>query len=217
MGIVNRAVRTANVKIDFLMLPTVLPMRLSRRLKSFDSADYLFELKHDGFRALAYVENGQCRLVSRNGNRFRNFGKLELWIGKALNKVEAILDGEIVCVDESGRSVFKDVLFHRGECRFFAFDALWLDGEDLRGLPLVERKARLKKLIGRRKSALLYVDHIEHHGRFVFEQACKLDLEGIVAKPKHAPYVAEVKKSPWVKIKNTTYSQKEGRQELFER
>ena len=110
-------------------------------------------------------------LVSRNGNRFRNFGNLEQWIARTLKNTEAILDGEIVCVDEFGRSVFKDVLFHRGECRFFAFDVLWLNGEDLRRLPLVERKARLKKLVGSRKSALLYVDHIEHHGRFVFEQA----------------------------------------------
>jgi bifunctional non-homologous end joining protein LigD len=123
-------------------------MRLSRRLKSFDSADYVFELKHDGFRALAYIENGQCRLVSRNGNRIRSFGTLEQWIGKALKTTDAILDGEVVCLDESGRSVFKDVLFRRGECRFFAFDVLWLNGEDLRGLPLVERKARLKKSSG---------------------------------------------------------------------
>ena len=132
------------------MLPTVNPMRLSRRFKSFDSGDYLFEIKHDGFRALAYIENGPCRLVSRNGNRFRSFGTLEQWIARTLKNTEAILDGEVVCVDESGRSVFKDVLFRRGECRFFAFDVLWLNGEDLRELPLVERKARLKRLLARK-------------------------------------------------------------------
>ena len=198
------------------MLPIVSPMRLSRRLKPFDSFDYLYEIKHDGFRALAYVENGKCRLVSRNGNRFHRFGELERWMGKQLKVENAILDGEIACPDENGRSIFKNVLFRRGECRFFAFDLLWLDGEDLRGLPLLERKARLKKLIGRKKSALLYVDHIEHQGRAVFEQACRLDLEGIVAKPKTAIYLADVKKPAWIKIKNPAYSQKEGRQELFE-
>lgn len=129
----------------------------------------------------------------------------------------AILDGEIVCPDETGRTIFKHVLFHRGVCRFFAFDVLWLDGEDLRGLPLLGRKARLKKLIGRKRSALLYVDHIEHQGRAVFEEACRLDLEGIVAKPKSAIYLADVKKPAWIKIKNPAYTQKEGRQELFER
>jgi bifunctional non-homologous end joining protein LigD len=103
--------------------------------------------------------------VSRNGNRrFHNFGTLEQWLGRQLRVQNAILDGEIVCLDETGRSIFKNVLFRRGACRFFAFDILWLNGEDLRTLPLVTRKARLKKLIGRRRSALLYVDHIEQSG-----------------------------------------------------
>ena len=199
------------------MLPIVSPMRLSRRFKSFDSTDYLFEIKHDGFRSLAYIEDRQCRLVSRNGNRFHNFGTLEKWIAKQLRVENAILDGEIVCPDETGKSVFTDLLFRRKDCRYFAFDILWLNDEDLRKLPLVERKARLKKLIGTRQSAFLYVDHIEEKGRIVFEHACRLDLEGIVAKPKAARYEAAEKKSPWIKIKNPTYSQKEGRAELFER
>jgi bifunctional non-homologous end joining protein LigD len=199
------------------MLPTISPMRLSRRLKPFDSSDYLYEIKHDGFRALAYVEKRGCRLVSRNGNGFHNFGILEQWIATQLRVKNAILDGEIVCPDQSGRSIFKNVLFRRGECRFFAFDLLWLNGEDLRGLPLVERKARLKKLLGRKRSAMLYVDHIESQGRAIFDHACRLDLEGIVAKPKSATYRADAKRSAWIKIKNPTYSQKEGRQELFER
>ena len=169
------------------MLPKLSPMRLSRRLKPFDSANFIFEIKHDGFRALAYIENGECRLVSRNGNRFHNFGALEYWLAKELKGREAIIDGEIVCVDDHGRPIFKDVLFRRRECRFFAFDLLWLNGEDLRGLPLIERKARLKKLIGTKKSVVLYVDHVEQRGREVFEIACKLDLEGIVAKPRTAP------------------------------
>ena len=62
------------------MLPILSAMRLSRRLEPFDSSDYLYEIKHDGFRGLAYMENGQCRLVSRNGNRFHRFGELERWI-----------------------------------------------------------------------------------------------------------------------------------------
>ena len=156
--------------------------------ESFDSPDYLFEIKHDGFRALAYVENGDCRLISRNSNMFRNFGELEHWIANDLNVKNAILDGEIVCLDEGGRSVFRDVLYRRRECRFFAFDLVWLNDTDLRSLPLLERKARLKLLIGRKRSALLYVDHIEDNGRSMFEQACRLDLEGIVAEPKKAIY-----------------------------
>jgi len=90
-------------------------MRLSRRLEPFDSEEFLYELKIDGFRALAYIENGQCDLVSRNGNTFRNFKHLAQWIGQNLNVDNAVLDGEIACVDDSGRSVFNDLLFRRRE------------------------------------------------------------------------------------------------------
>src|SRR2546428_11342737 len=133
-------------------LPNLRPMRLSRRPKPFDSEDYLFELKIDGYRSLAYIESGQCRLVSRNGNVFRGFKDLAQWIGDNLRVENAVLDGEIACVDEFGRSVFKDLLFRRRECVFFAFDLLFLDGEDLRGVPLIERKARLRKMLRRKKS-----------------------------------------------------------------
>ena len=175
-------------------------MRLSRRPEPFDSEEFLYELKIDGFRALAYIENGQCDLVSRNGNTFRNFKDLAQWIGQNLNVDNAVLDGEIACVDDSDRSVFNDLLFRRRECVFFAFDLLFLDGEDLRALPLIERKARLKRLLRRKRSLVLYVDHIEAHGRPCFEKVCGLDLEGIVAKRKTATYRATEKPSPnWIK------------------
>src|SRR5262252_3132910 len=80
---------------------------------------------------------------------------------RTLARRECCIDGEIACVDELGRSVFNDLLFRRKECVFFAFDLLFLNGEDLRTLPLIERKARLKKLLRRKPSRVLYVDHIE--------------------------------------------------------
>jgi len=191
-------------------------MRLSRRPEPFDSDNYIFELKIDGFRALAYVENGQCDLVSRNGNTFRNFKDLAQWIGANLRVENAVLDGEIACVDDWGRSVFNDLLFRRRECVFFAFDLLFLNGEDLRTLPLIERKARLKRLLRRKQSPVLYVDHIETRGRQFFEKVCELDLEGMVAKRKTAAYRQTEKPSPyWIKIKNQRYSQFEGREEFF--
>ena len=104
------------------MLPRNLrPLRLSRRPEPFDSDEFIYELKIDAFRALAYIENGHCDLVSRNGNPFRNFKNLAQWIGN-LRVESAVLDGEIACVDDSGRSVFNDLLFRRRECAFFAFD-----------------------------------------------------------------------------------------------
>ena len=96
---------------------------------------------------------------------FRNFKGLAQWIGENLRVENAVIDGEIACVDESGRSVFNDLLFRRRECLFFAFDLLFLNGENLRGLPLIERRARLKKLLRRKRSRVLYVDHVEVRGR----------------------------------------------------
>jgi bifunctional non-homologous end joining protein LigD len=94
-----------------------------------------------------------------------------------------------------------------------------VNGEDLRQLPLIERKRRLRQLIGRRKLGVLYVDHVERTGAaLLFEHVCRLDLEGIVAKRKSSPYHVTVKRSPyWIKIRNQDYSQKEGREELFQR
>ena len=173
-------------------------------------------MKIDGFRSLAYVENGQCDLVSRNGNTFRNFKNLAQWIGENLRVENAVLDGEIACVDDSGRSVFNDLLFRRRECVFFAFDLLFLNGEDLRALPLIERKARLKQLLRRKRSPVLYVDHIESRGHELFEKVCEMDLEGVVAKRKQSQYRPTEKPSPhWIKIKNPNYSQAQGREELF--
>ena len=81
----------------------------------------------------------------------------------------AVLDGEIACVDDMGRSVFNDLLFRRRECVFFAFDLLFVNGEDLRTLPLIERKGRLKKLLRRKQSRMLYVDHIDDNGLQLFK------------------------------------------------
>jgi bifunctional non-homologous end joining protein LigD len=158
------------------------------RSEPFDSDDNIFGLKIDGFRSLAYVEDGQCDLVSRNDHTFRNFKDLAQWMGENLRVESAVLDGEIACVDDSGRSVFNDLLFRRRECVFFAFDLLWVKGEDLRGLSLVERKARLKKLLRRKHSRVLYVDHVEADGRLLFQQIVRMDLEGIVCKRKDSPY-----------------------------
>jgi bifunctional non-homologous end joining protein LigD len=82
-------------------------MRLSRRPEPFDSDDYLFELKIDGFRSLAFIEDGQCDLISRNGNTFRNFKDLAQWICENLRVHNAVIDGEIACVDDTGRSIFN--------------------------------------------------------------------------------------------------------------
>ena len=192
------------------------PIRLSRRAQPFDSSDFIYEIKHDGFRALACVQAGESRLVSRNGNVFHGFKELAEFIRQRL-KVDAILDGEIVVLDEFRRSQFNDLLFRRGVLFFYAFDLLSLNGEDLRTLPLIERKARLRKLIRRGRSHVLFVDHVQEKGCEFFRRICELDLEGMVAKRASSRYrVTEQPSRDGIKIKNPNYSQKEGRAEMFD-
>jgi len=127
----------------------------------FDHSDFLFENKYDGFRALAVIEGARCRLVSRNGNEFKTFAFLASSIGSSIRR-SAVLDGEVVCLDEQGHPRFDDLLFHRLEPCFVAFDILSLDGRDLRWNALVERKAELRRLLSRAiNSRILYADHIE--------------------------------------------------------
>ena len=83
-----------------------------------------------------YVEDGRCRLVSRNGNEFKSFPALNVALPLECRAKRAVLDGEIVCLDKRGNSQFRDLLFRRGEPRFYAFDLLSCNGEDLRYLPL---------------------------------------------------------------------------------
>ena len=114
-----------------------------------NSDQFIFELKIDGFRALAHIEAGEGKLISRNGNTFRGFADLATWIAE-LRVESAVLDGELACVDELGRPVFRDLLFRLRQCVFIAFDLLYLNGKDLRTLPLIERKAMLEKLLRRK-------------------------------------------------------------------
>jgi bifunctional non-homologous end joining protein LigD len=153
------------------------PMPLSREPAPFDHPDWLFEIKHDGFRALAYVRNGECRLVSRKGNTYQRFSPLSVQIVASLNAKSAVLDGEIVCLDADGKSQFKSLMYRRGEPYFYAFDILQLNGKDLRSMPLIRRKQHLRRAISNTISPLLYVDHIDQRGTDLFELACREDLE----------------------------------------
>ena len=159
-------------------LPTIQPLTLVRRPKPFDDPDWVFELKHDGFRTVAYVSDGECNLVSRRGNVFKSFKSLCGTLAKLPVK-NAVLDGEIICVDNEGVSIFNQLMFRRGQPYFYAFDLMWLNGHDLRGLRLIERKERLKKLIVRADSpSLLYADHVDGYGIDLFRMICEKNLRG---------------------------------------
>jgi len=194
------------------------PMPLLKRAAPFDDPDWIYELKMDGFRALAIVEHGRAQLLSRNGHPFASFSALAESISDSLPNVRAVIDGEICSLDRRGRPQFKNLLFHRGNppC-FFAFDLLTCDGRDLRPERLLDRKQELRRLLTRSPmtSPLKYTEYIDGHGTALFQRVCELDLEGIVAKQKSAPYVTEREHSTWFKILNREYSQMQGREELF--
>src|SRR6266851_9002822 len=193
------------------------PMPLSRKPAPFDHPEWVFELKYDGFRSLAVIQNGRCELISRNGHPFNSFDSLRTEL-KSPYPGKTVLDGEIVCLDKRGRPQFNDLLFHRGEPCFFAFDLLMSNGRDLRSERLTDRKHELRRLMSKvSESRMHYVEHVEQHGTAFFERVCKMDLEGIVAKHSFGPYVTEQHNSTWVKIKNRGYSQSVGREKLFER
>src|SRR5215470_10804683 len=114
-------------------------MPLARLHAPFDHSDWLFELKYDGFRALAYVTPQGCELISRRGNVYKSFNNLCAGIANTL-PCEAALDGEIVHLDKDGKPQFYRLLYRRSPQYFVAFDLLWLQGRDLRTVPLIERK-----------------------------------------------------------------------------
>jgi bifunctional non-homologous end joining protein LigD len=199
------------MSVPELVFPQFDPMPLASLHAPFDHPDWIFELKYDGFRALARIEAGACCLVSRKRNRYKSFPELSASIAATIPG-QAVLDGEIVHLAPDGRPMFYELMRRRTPQHYYAFDLPWLDGCDLRRQPLIERKRLLRGLA--RPPGVLYVDHFEACGLDLFKAACERDLEGIVGKLATGRYEPEA--TTWVKIKNPTYSQAEGRADFFD-
>jgi bifunctional non-homologous end joining protein LigD len=193
-------------------LPRVDPIIPVSSREPFDDPDWLFEFKYDGFRALCYLEVGRCRFISRRGNIFERFSALCEQVSADLEVDEAVLDGEVIAADETGRPQFYDLLRRARAPSYVAFDLLWLNGADLRSLPLGERRRPLQGILPRGSSVISEALGVEGRGGDLFKLMEAHDLEGIVAKRLDDPYNSRVR---WLKIKNPDYSQKEGRGELF--
>ena len=217
-------------------MPTVIhPMLATPTGKAFDDPDWLFEIKWDGYRAVAFIEDGRVRLVSRNQNdltaQFPELGSLPQF----LKAQRAILDGEIVALDEEGRPSFSLMQqrtgFQPGKRRlprregvrvvYYAFDLLYLDGVDLRHIALEQRKRLLQERIGN-SEVIHFSDHYAEKGLELFEAAKQRELEGIVAKKRSGSY-EEKRSRNWLKIKITQrqecviggYTPPEGSREYF--
>ena len=128
-------------------LPRVQPIIPTRKKEPFDDPDWLYEVKYDGFRGLCYLERGRSRLISRNGNTLSRFRALAGQVATMLNVDDAILDGEVIVSDETGRPQFYDLLQRARAPAYVAFDILWLNGTDLRPLPLSERRRVLQTIL----------------------------------------------------------------------
>jgi bifunctional non-homologous end joining protein LigD len=182
----------------------IKPMLATLVDEPFDREDWLFEIKWDGYRAIAEVDHAQVKLYSRNGISFAE--RFEP-VFKALAKLKhkAVIDGEIVVVDEQGRSRFQLLQNYqktgKGNLRYFVFDLLELDGKNLRKLPLSERRAKLRKLLGKGTGVVQFSEDIETHGKAFFEVATVKGLEGIVAKKASSTYKDGHRGPEWLKIK----------------
>jgi bifunctional non-homologous end joining protein LigD len=163
--------------------------------------------------AACYLEQGHCHLTSRNGNPMHRFAGLGDQIAAALDVSDAILDGEVIADDETGRPQFYDLLRDTRTPAYVAFDLLWLDGADMRPLPLTERRRHLQSILPKGSAVISEALSVTGTGHKLFELMCTHDLEGIVAKRLKDPYAPRVR---WLKIKNPGYSQAEGRHELFD-
>jgi bifunctional non-homologous end joining protein LigD len=181
---------------------------LIKRAAPFDDQDWIFEIKYDGIRALAYFEGDECELLSRDLTPLKDFDPVCQAISSELKARDTVLDGELVSMDENGMISFADLQNHKGRLSYFAFDLLVLKGRDLRDLPLLERKRRLKEVVPPGSSSLHYADYVAGKGTALYEMVIKNDLEGIVAKPRDSKYVPG---TVWYKIEAPNYSQANGR------
>ena len=172
------------------------------------ASHWLHEIKFDGYRTIAHVIDGKVKLITRSGIDWtKRYGDLPKEFAKLPVK-QAIIDGEIVVLDEKGISRFsalQDALSEGAgsKLHFYAFDLLYLDGYDLRGAELTDRKQLLSQLLGGHisgRSAIQLSDHVEGDGEALYERASALGLEGIVSKRTNATYQSG-RTSTWVKVK----------------
>jgi bifunctional non-homologous end joining protein LigD len=171
-----------------------------------EGEQWLHEIKLDGYRIGCRVDRGQVALTSRRDNDWTaQFPGVAADAAK-LAVQNALFDGEVAAVLPDGRTSFQAMQRGRGGARpeivYFVFDLLHLDGVDLTGLPLEQRKTRLRAALGTHPpGSFRYVDHVVGDGARVFAQACAMQLEGIVSKDRTAPYRRGARNATWRKVK----------------
>ncbi len=187
-------------------LPDFVPPQLTTLVQTAPEGDaWLHEIKLDGYRVLARIERGRARLFTRSGQDWTvRFPSVTAAVER-LRAKSAFLDGEVVVLDAQGVSHFQSLQEALSQGRtqdlvYFVFDLLFLDGRDLRSLPLSERKALLARLLHGSGKTIRYSAHVEGQGGAFYDKACRMGLEGIISKRKDAPY-RPGRSTAWVKVK----------------
>jgi bifunctional non-homologous end joining protein LigD len=191
---------------SLLPLPAFVEPMKAKLVVSIPAGEWLYEIKFDGFRALALRGGNEARLVSRNE---KDFGGKFAEVMDSLSKLgvqDAIVDGEIVALDEKGRSSFQLLqAFELGQNRppifYYAFDLLRLNGENLEDLPIEERKAKLEQLLKKAPAAIRYSASLGGNAEKLLDQAREFGLEGLIGKRVGSHYEAGRRTGNWIKLK----------------
>ncbi|MEP7106472.1 MAG: DNA ligase D [Ferruginibacter sp.] len=182
----------------------IKPMLSTLVDQPFEDPEWLFEVKWDGYRALSFINNGKVEILSRNNKSFdEKFYPVHQELLKW--KINAVVDGEILVLNEKGISNFGGLQNWRseadGELVYYIFDLLWHDGKNLMGLPLVERQAILKEILPIDDDRIRLSQVFDSSGLEFFNAAEKMGLEGIMAKQSTSLYSPDIRTKAWLKIK----------------
>lgn len=200
----KRAPKAAHPKASAPFYTSLSPMLATLVSTAPEEPGWLYEVKWDGYRAIAFKNKNELELKSRNNKSFNDkfypvYTALQQW------KINAVLDGEIVVINKQGRSQFEALQGWRseadGELLYYVFDILWHNGRDLTVLPLIERKAILEKLIPANDSTIRFSNHFHTSGMEFMKAATKMGLEGIIAKKEDSAYLPGARTREWLKIK----------------
>jgi bifunctional non-homologous end joining protein LigD len=189
-----------------IRLPDFVEPMKAKLVGSMPSGDLIYEIKFDGYRALALRGGNETRVLSRNQKDLGGkFPEVKDSIA-ALDIEDAIIDGEIVALDEKGRSSFQllqgfDMGKERPRMFFYAFDLLRLNGKDLRDLQIEERKAKLEELLKKPPGVIRYSVSFTKDIPELLDRAHKLGLEGLIGKRPGSRYEAGKRSGAWIKIK----------------
>jgi bifunctional non-homologous end joining protein LigD len=182
----------------------VKPMLATLVDDPFDDPEWIFEVKWDGYRTIAFIEEGSVQLQSRNNKSFTEKYYPIAEVLKQL-KIDAVIDGEIIVLNEQGISNFSALQNWRseadGQLVLYAFDILWYNGKNLMNLPLSSRLDILKEIFPKDNDSIRISEAFPEHGKEFFEAAGKLGLEGMIAKKKDSLYIPDIRSKYWLKIK----------------